>query len=70
MKIIYQFDEDDEADKDNRAIFECAFASAKALWEIDSFCRSKLKYTEGIPEREAQWLEQIRDLTGEANLPE
>jgi hypothetical protein len=62
MKVIYEFDGKDEYDRDERKIFEKATDYYIALHDIDEFCRSKLKYFEGLTDREDEWLTEIRKM--------
>ena len=61
MKITYEWDTDSENfNSAELEIFQNAEMFSSALFKIDQFCRSKLKYTEDIPDREERWLEEIR----------
>lgn len=58
MKIILEFDDDEEHEAAARHI-HCSDAFCM-LWDIDQAIRSRLKYKEGVTEEETRFLEELR----------
>jgi len=63
MKVTYEFiDEDESPDIQKRRLMDASWDLYQNLWDVDDYCRGKIKYDDDLTNREHKMMEEIREI--------